>query len=170
MLTNNLMDSGISDFLYEKDIIIEVIKYLDYGEEIQQKYKDNKVLNTASKINIFNLKKYDKLVYIDADCDFIKNCDLISQLYDRCFVHKKGRTGTKDIKTRKITDNAEFRSYYELIQAFKTIYNFYHRWIINYEPYLGQLNTIEEDFINYLLDTFGVNEINTSEKPNFSSN
>lgn len=89
MLTNNLMDSGIPDFLYEKDIIIEVIKYLDYGEETQQKYKDNKVLNTASKINIFNLKKYNKLVYIDADCVFIKNCDFLFDYEDGSILYNE---------------------------------------------------------------------------------
>lgn len=98
--------------------------------------------------------------------DFIKNSKLISFLYNKCFKYVKSKNDKKYIKTRKITDDESFKTYYELVQDFKSTYNFYHRLIVNYEPYLGQLNTIEEDFINYLLDTFGENEINTSEKPN----
>lgn len=73
----------ICDILQHEHIIVEYIKSYSYSEKTLQisreKKHDESVLNTASKIGIFDLKHYDKLVYIDADTFFMKNSD---ELFD----------------------------------------------------------------------------------------
>lgn len=68
-------DFTIIHSLQKENIIIEIIPDLSYVESLQEKWKKHSVLNTASKIYVFNLKHYDKLVYIDADSFFVRNAD-----------------------------------------------------------------------------------------------
>lgn len=69
----------ILDVLKKEKIKSEFIKTRFYSQEtIEIAYKKKhpfSVLNTASKIGIFELKQYDKLVYIDADTFFVRNAD-----------------------------------------------------------------------------------------------
>lgn len=51
---------------------------LQYSDKTQEKYQDSdssSVLNTASKLQLFTLKNWDKLVYIDADTLVLQNID-----------------------------------------------------------------------------------------------
>ena len=77
---------GITDELYDYNAPIltdagcytERIERLTYHQSIIDKWGNTKyksVLNTASKISLFKLNKWDKLVYIDADCLVLQNID-----------------------------------------------------------------------------------------------
>ena len=54
---------------------------LKYCDEIQKEWKNHNVLNTASKIQIFSLRDWDKLIYIDADTIVISNIDNLFEEY-----------------------------------------------------------------------------------------
>ena len=75
MVTNNIANDQLIFILNANGIIWEVIDYLSYSQNMQIKYKNYSVLNTASKLQIFSLKHWDKLVYIDADTLVLKNID-----------------------------------------------------------------------------------------------
>ena len=79
-LTEDLYLKEAVEFLIEKGIIVEKIQKLQYSEITRKKEKDkenNTVLNTASKISLFELYDYDKLCYIDADTMVVENIDNI---------------------------------------------------------------------------------------------
>jgi len=73
-VTEDIYDK-VHDILCEDGCIVEKIERISYSDYITSKYKDHSVLNTASKINLFSLKNYDKLVYLDADSIVMKNVD-----------------------------------------------------------------------------------------------
>lgn len=76
MVTKDLAtDFSIMHELQKEQVIIEIIPNYYYTNNIQEKYANYAVLNTASKIHLFTLKHYDKLVYLDADMAFVKNAD-----------------------------------------------------------------------------------------------
>lgn len=68
--------------LEKADIVIEIIKRLQYSEKTCESRADKAVLNTASKIEIFTLTRWDKLVYLDADTVVLKNCDELFEYPD----------------------------------------------------------------------------------------
>ena len=76
MVTLDIINENLIKILTNNGIeLIEPIPVLSYSEKTKQKWKGHSVLNTASKLNIFTLTHYNKLIYIDADCVFYKNCD-----------------------------------------------------------------------------------------------
>lgn len=86
-ITENLVNEiWLLDILKKENINIEFIKTYYYSDETyiltEKKQYDPSVLNTASKIGIFDLKWYDKIVYIDADTFFIKNADELFKYKD----------------------------------------------------------------------------------------
>ena len=56
-------------------ILYDVVKTLSYSDQTKQGNENGTVLNTASKIQIFTMKQWDKLVYLDADILILKNLD-----------------------------------------------------------------------------------------------
>lgn len=78
-LTENLVNKNNLNILKQENIPFEIIKCLNYNKNIQKLNKNHSVLNTASKIEIFNLKQYNKIIYIDADSLILYNIeDLIN--------------------------------------------------------------------------------------------
>lgn len=71
----NIYSEKIKTKLEENDIIIELVNHLEYPEKVKQFYNSDRVNLTATKLQIFNLNQYDKLVYIDADVLVLKNID-----------------------------------------------------------------------------------------------
>lgn len=69
-LTTNLATENNINILNNENINFKVIPILKYSFS-----SNGNVNNTASKINIFNLKNYDKILYIDADSYILKNID-----------------------------------------------------------------------------------------------
>lgn len=94
VLTEDLATQSNLNLFSKENIIVETVSTLTYGEatakEIERRKWPIKVLNTASKFHIFNLKKYEKLVYIDCDTMFLKNSDELFDYPDGSMMYIKG--------------------------------------------------------------------------------
>ena len=76
MVTENISkNKKILTLLNSAGIVYTIIEMLSYSEETKKGYEYASVLNTASKIQIFNMKQWDKLIYLDADILVLKNLD-----------------------------------------------------------------------------------------------
>jgi len=95
---------GIVEELYDNNVellksagcFVEKIKKLSYNQETINKYKDQQsasVLNTASKISLFSLKNWEKLVYIDADTMVLQNVDELFNWPDGSMLQYDGDEG-----------------------------------------------------------------------------
>lgn len=76
-LTENVNNPEIISKLEQHHILWEVVQPLQYHSSVTEKYHEiaANVLNTASKLQIFTLKDWDRLVYIDADVLVLQNID-----------------------------------------------------------------------------------------------
>ena len=74
-LLKSLNKDKITIPLQKAGVIIDFIDEIDYSKQTIQKYKGKRVLKTASKLQLFKLDYYDKLIYIDADTLVISNID-----------------------------------------------------------------------------------------------
>lgn len=77
-ITDSIFSYEILDTLQLFNIPYVVIPRLEYSKGTIlscQKRGWNTVLNTASKYSLFNLKYFDKLVYLDADSMVLQNID-----------------------------------------------------------------------------------------------
>ena len=74
MVTNNIIND-VKNYLDKEQINYVVINFVNYSSMVQERDAGSYILNTASKMGIFTLKEYDKLVYFDADSIFFKNID-----------------------------------------------------------------------------------------------
>ena len=75
-ITQNIFSQKIKKILEKNDIIVETIKTLEYSKNVKEKKKDLiNTLKTASKISLFSLYDYEKLIYIDADVYVRENID-----------------------------------------------------------------------------------------------
>lgn len=86
-LTKNLATEENLTIFQQENIKVEIINCLKYSDNIKQlvnekwKYKSS-VLNTASKIDIFSLKHYEKIIYLDVDTLVLENIDDLFDKYD----------------------------------------------------------------------------------------
>lgn len=86
-VTESLKNNNyVINSLKKEGIRVEFIKNLTYNQGVIDKWKDHTVLNTASKISLFDLKKYDKLVYIDADTLVVENIDDVMNYPDGAMI------------------------------------------------------------------------------------
>ena len=75
VMVTDTVCQAVEPYLKKERIIYSVVPEIKYSKEIQNFLKGHYVLNTASKMNIFSLYSYEKVVYIDADSFFIKTVD-----------------------------------------------------------------------------------------------
>ena len=72
-VTNDLFSNNkIIDILTKESIPYYLVRKLQYNKNNSLK---GNILNTASKIQIFQLQEFDKMVYIDSDVLVLKNID-----------------------------------------------------------------------------------------------
>ena len=96
-LTENLATDKNLQILQSEHIPVEIIKPLYYNQKTQNFVKQSQwnlsILNTASKINLFELNHYDKLVYLDADSLILTNVDELFNYPDGAMVwwHLEGK-------------------------------------------------------------------------------
>jgi len=95
MVTSNIIND-VKYYLIKECIHYIEVPVIKYSKEVQEQYKNHTVLNTASKLNLFDLEEFDKVVYIDADSFFLKTIDEIfnypdGAMYDEGF--DKGFSG-----------------------------------------------------------------------------
>ena len=67
------------EYLEKENIEYTLLPPVLYSQETIEKTPSKRLQSIASKINIFQLKQFDKIVYLDADCFFLKNVD---ELFD----------------------------------------------------------------------------------------
>lgn len=79
-ITKEIYTERINLLLTKIGCKIKIIEKLQYSDKVLKKYKNHSVLNTASKIQIFDFIEWDKLIYIDADSLVIQNPD---KLFDK---------------------------------------------------------------------------------------
>ena len=80
-----LINKEIIEILEKEKIIIKQIPWLEYNNITKKSlegYNNLHVFNTGSKIEIFGLIEFDKLVYLDADSIVIKNIDKLFKYKD----------------------------------------------------------------------------------------
>lgn len=87
MITEDIFNENIKNILKKENILYKVIPVLTYAEKtlltIEKEHPENKTLkNTASKLNIFNLDEYDKIIYVDADSVIFQNVDSLFNFPD----------------------------------------------------------------------------------------
>ena len=71
-------DKQIIKILNQEKIIVEQINKIEYNQQTKQNlkiYQIPSLLKVGSKIEIFSLIQYDKLIYLDADSLIVKNID-----------------------------------------------------------------------------------------------
>lgn len=74
MVTKDIASQTIP-YLQKEKILYKIVDYLNYSKLTQKNFENSYILNIASKLNVFLLKEYDKIVYIDADSFFLANID-----------------------------------------------------------------------------------------------
>lgn len=75
----------IISILEKENIIIEPVPWIEYNKETKENlsaYGIKSIFNVGSKIEIFGLTQYEKLVYIDADALVVKNIDSLFKKKD----------------------------------------------------------------------------------------
>lgn len=60
---------------------------MHYNQKVIDKYKNAPVLNTASKVALFSLHQYHKLVYIDSDTIVLQNIDELFRYPDGSMIY-----------------------------------------------------------------------------------
>lgn len=78
-VTDNIYEDKIIDILQQNGCVVHCIPTLEYCQQTKKWCIDHDwneaIFNTASKISLFELTEYDKLVYIDADTFVLENID-----------------------------------------------------------------------------------------------
>lgn len=88
----------IKNILNTEKIIIEKISWYEYTPKTKEKlsiYNLFSVYNIGSKLEIFSLKQYNKLVYIDADAFVVKNIDHLFRKRDGSTLYEKQKDEVK---------------------------------------------------------------------------
>lgn len=82
---NIIQNKEIVKILKEEKIIIENIPWLEYNYQTKKDlsfYGIDSIFNVGAKIEIFGLKQYEKLIYLDADSFVVKNIDSLFKKKD----------------------------------------------------------------------------------------
>ena len=113
MVTENIYDEAI------KYLLLEDIKYIKvpvvyYSKLTRDNTKDPRLLSIASKMNIFTLHQFDKVVYLDADCVILDNIDDLFDYPDGAMYDEGGAT-TGFVGLFVCTPSAHALKYYMLI-------------------------------------------------------
>lgn len=100
---------------------VYIINTLQYNKETQNEWKNHPVLNTASKIALFELNKWDKLVYLDADILVLENIDDLFNKPDGAMLWRdNGNGGLSTCFVFMPEHHNEIKYYLSLIENIKT--------------------------------------------------
>ena len=83
MVTNDII-LNVYNKLRQAEILYEIVPVLKYSQSTIDYWglQSKTVLRTASKLNLFKLEQFDKVIYLDADSFFLKNPDELFNKYD----------------------------------------------------------------------------------------
>lgn len=116
MVTEDII-SLVQKYLAQESIIYYIVPVLSYSDITVKQYQNNSVLKTASKINLFNLKQYNKLVYIDADSFFLTNIDNLFDYFDGAMYDDGSNVGFSGLFVCN-PNNHNFEYYYNTLKNF----------------------------------------------------
>eukprot|EP01117_Protostelium_nocturnum_P011633 TRINITY_DN4227_c0_g1_i1.p1 TRINITY_DN4227_c0_g1~~TRINITY_DN4227_c0_g1_i1.p1 ORF type:complete len:557 (+),score=165.54 TRINITY_DN4227_c0_g1_i1:192-1862(+) len=85
-----LVDSNVPEEL-RNSLIMDGTRVMDIPKPIQNRYQDERIFQSRfgpvmSKLNMFNMTEYEKIVYLDADTMVLENSDILFQCGDFCAV------------------------------------------------------------------------------------
>ena len=86
-ITEEIFSIELEQLLKNLNCKIKIIKSLEYSLITKKKYNNQAVLNTASKIQIFDFKEWDKLIYLDSDALILKNIDELFKKPDGSMIY-----------------------------------------------------------------------------------
>lgn len=89
MVTDNIINN-VQPYLEKENIFFKIVEYLHYSKEVEERDKGTYLLNIASKLSVFSLKEYDKIVFIDADSIFLSNIDDLFNYPDGAMYEEPG--------------------------------------------------------------------------------
>ena len=76
LVTNTVSESTI-EYLKKEQIQYEIISPIYYPPMTLEKTPNKRLQNIPSKLHVFDLKQFDKVVYLDTDCILFKTIDEI---------------------------------------------------------------------------------------------
>ena len=81
MVTEDIFDNVV-EYLNKERVSYIKVPVIEYSEATKQATKDERLLSIASKMNVFTLHEFDKVVYLDSDAIFFKNIDELFEYPD----------------------------------------------------------------------------------------
>lgn len=82
------------DLISKMGCIPELIRKTEYHKQLREGFlKNNRLLNTASRVSVFDLNSYDKMVFIDTDVLLLKNVDELFNYPDGSMCSPKPEDG-----------------------------------------------------------------------------
>lgn len=82
------------DIIKRMGCIPELIQTVEYNEELQNGFlKDHRLLQTSSRVSVFKLIQYEKLVFIDCDVFISENVDELFNYPDGSMVTDNAEAG-----------------------------------------------------------------------------
>lgn len=121
MVVDTIFTPTMKEIFHKNGIVYETVPPLEYSQFVKDKYqeRENKnVLNTASKIQLFTLKNWDKLVYLDADVLVLQNIDdLFSRLDGSMIKYAEDQMGFSGMFVFEPRNHQEDEFYPTIMQA-----------------------------------------------------
>ena len=92
-MTENVFDP-YQNLIREMGCIPEKIKTVEYHKDLQEGLlKNHRLLNTSSRVSVFELTQYGKMVFLDADVLMAERCDDLFNRHDGSMCFDRSQNG-----------------------------------------------------------------------------
>lgn len=91
MITEDIYND-VKMYIEKESIHYIIVPVLHYSQATIDFTKDKRMLSIASKMNIFTLTQFDKVIYLDADCFILKSIDELFNYPDGAMYDDFGRS------------------------------------------------------------------------------
>lgn len=81
MVTENIFDQVVS-YLNKENIKYIKVPVIEYSITTKEAMNNKRLETVASKVNVFSLTDFDKVVYLDIDSFFLKTVDELFNYFD----------------------------------------------------------------------------------------
>ena len=133
MVTDTLKDSNVFTYLDKEHILYTIVPTIKYPEKTLDTMPD-RLTTVASKLNVLNLDKVRKVVYLDADVLFFNNIDNLFSFPD----------GSLYDESKFYEDNSPNHMFCGLFTCIPQNHCFQHYLTILQHEYLWESDIIEE--------------------------
>lgn len=113
MVTDEIKPETIK-YLEKEQVQYQIVPTITYSDKTIAATPSIRLQKTASKINIFNLEQFDRVVYMDADGFFIKTIDELFEYPDGALYNENGTAFTNLFVCDP--QNHSFNLYYTLLK------------------------------------------------------